>query len=162
MGDDWRRDGVEQLRARIVPQQQSCELVLLDERHGVAVLAILHRDADPVGEELPNVDRVRRHLHRCHQTFRCQQSASRFQLPRGEPVAHYRVGCDFERLNTVEETFFSWFEQRQVRFVIDHTNVRCRFLAGLRAFELDVILVCNQVRSDKDAPLGQNRAERAL
>src|SRR5207249_6051582 len=62
----------------------------------------------------------------------------------------------------VEETFLSRFEQRQVCFVIDHTDIRCRFFARLSALELDVILVCNQVGSDKNATLGQNRSERAF
>src|SRR5437899_3357108 len=61
MRDDGCRDGIEQLCARIVTEQQSGELVILYQRNRVAVLAILHRDADAVGEELSDFDRVGHH-----------------------------------------------------------------------------------------------------
>src|SRR5437899_1085653 len=58
MRDDRRGNGVEQLRARIVTEQQSGELIVFDQRHGVTVLPVLHRDTDAVSKKLPNIDRI--------------------------------------------------------------------------------------------------------
>src|SRR5207248_243996 len=55
-----------------------------------------------------------------------------------------------------------WLEKREVRFVIDDYNIRRRFFARLRAFELNVILIRHEIGRDEDAALRQNRAERAL
>ena len=58
MRDDRRRDGVENLGPRIEAQEQTRELVILDQRNRVAVIAILHGNADAIGEEMAHIDRV--------------------------------------------------------------------------------------------------------
>ena len=150
------------MRARIVTEQQSGELIVFDQRHGVTVLPVLHRDTDAVSKKLPNIDRILGHLHGCHQSLGSEQGAGRLQLPRGKSIADHGVGSNFERSDSVQEFFLCRFEQRQIRFIIDHLYVGRGLLSGLGALEFDVILICNQVRSDKDAPVGQHRAERPL
>src|SRR4029453_9733269 len=141
MRDDGRRDGVDQLSAGIVAEQQSGELVIFYEWDRVTVFSILHRNADAVGEELSNVDRIRHHLYRCHQTFCREQGAGWLELPRGKPIADDRVWRDFERRDSIKECFLRWFEQREVGFIIDHLDFGRGFFPGLRALEFDVILV---------------------
>ena len=139
--DDWRRYRVDELRARVVTQQQSGELIIFDQRNGVTVLAVLHRQTNPIGEELANVGRILRHLNRRDQTLGCYQRAGRFQLPRGNSITDYCVAGDIERRNSFEEILVGRFEQGEVRFVIDHRHVGRIFLAGFSAFQLNVVLV---------------------
>src|SRR6266704_930476 len=58
MRDDRRGNGVEQLRARIVTEQQSGELIVFDQRHGVTVLPVLHRDTDGLSKKFPTTVRL--------------------------------------------------------------------------------------------------------
>ena len=122
----------------------------------------MQRDADAVREELANIDRIRHHLDCCHQAFRREQRTGWFQLPRGQPVAHYSVRRDFERSDSIEKRFLRWLEQREIGFVINHLDSGRRFFARLGALELHIILVCNQVRCHEDTAFRQNCAERAL
>ena len=162
MRDDRRGNGIEDLRTRIVAKQQSGEFVILDQRHGVTVLAILHRDAHAVSEKLPDIDRVMHHLHARHQAFRHDQRAGRLQLPGGESIAHDGIKRQFERGKSVEEFFFGRFQQCQIGFVIDHLNIGGAFFAGLGALKLHIILIGDQIRSDQHASLGQNSSQSAL
>ena len=75
MCNDRRRDRVDELSPRIVTQKKTGELVVLNQRNGVAVFPILNRNADPVSEKLADIDRVMRHLNRCDQTFSGDQCA---------------------------------------------------------------------------------------
>ena len=92
-----------------------------------------------------------RHLDRGDQTFSCDQRAGLFQLPRSQSIADDGIAGDVERRNPIEEIFLSWFEQGQVRFVINHLHVSRRFFARLGALELNVILVRHQIRGHEDA-----------
>ena len=123
MGDDGRRDRVEKLRAWIVAQEKSGEFVFLDQRDGIAVFAILHRQAQPISEKLSYVGGVSHHLDGRDQTFGCDQGAGRFQLPGGKPIAHDGVGRDLQGRDSIEKFFVRRLEQSQVRFVIDHRHV---------------------------------------
>ena len=69
---------------------------------------------------------------------------------RGKPVADDCIGSDFERRDSVQECFLSWFKKRQVRFVINHLHVGRRFFARLGPLEFDVVLVCNKVGGDEN------------
>ena len=162
MRDDRRRDGVDHLRTRIVAQEQAGELVIFHDRDGVAVVAILDRHADAIGEELAHVGRVTRHLHGGDEAFRDDERAGRFQLQRGEAIAHHGVGCELQRRQAVEEFLIVRLDQREVRFVIDHDHVGAGFLAGFGAFQFDVILIGNEIRGDEDAIFRQDGAERAF
>ena len=162
MRDDRRGDGVEQLRARIVAQEQPGELVVFDQRHRVTVFAILHRQAHPISKELADIDRITHDLNGRDQTFGRDQGAGRFQLPGRKPVAHDGVGRDVERRDAIEKFFLRRFEQRQVRFVIDHLDVGRRFFARLRALQLDIILIRGPSPRLPARGLWKNSAEGAL
>ena len=110
MCDDGRGNGVDQLSARIIPQQQSGQLVIFDQRNGVAVLSILHRNADAISEELANIDRIMSHLNGGDQTFRGNERAGRLELPRGEPIAHHRVRRNIEWRDAVQKILLGWLE----------------------------------------------------
>src|SRR5437868_9162865 len=119
MSDDWGGNRVDELRARIVTQKQTGELVVFDLRNRVAVFAILDREADSVSEKLTDIDRVMRHLDRGDQTFSRDESPSLFQLPRRQSIADDGIAGNIERRDPVEEIFLTRLEKRQVRFVID-------------------------------------------
>ena len=133
MGDNGRGDGVDQLRARVIAQQQTSELVIFDERNRVAVLAVLHRDADPISEELANIDRIPRHLNGRHQSFGGDQRAGWLELPCRQTIANHGVARDLKRSNSVEKIFLRRLEQGQVRFVIDHLHIGGGFFTRLRS-----------------------------
>ena len=101
-------------------------------------------------------------MNRGDEAFGGHERARRFQLPGGDSIADHSVTRDVERRDSIEKILLDRLEQRQVCFVIDHVDVGGRFLAGFRAFQLDIILVRNQVRRHQNAAFGENRAEGAL
>ena len=149
------------LRARIVTQQQRGKLVLLYQRHGVTVLAILHRNAEPVGEKIAHLRRISRHSDCGDETFGDDERTSRFQLPGRKPIAHNRVEREIERFQSIEEFLIDRFEQREIRFVINNRDVGGSFLAGLGALQLDVILIRRPNRPSRErATAAELRRER--
>src|SRR5438445_13012893 len=104
MGDDRRRNSVDELRARIVAQEQTGKLVVFDERNRVTVFAILHRNANAIGKKLADIDRVFCHLDGRDKSFGCDQGTGWFQLPGGKPVSNYGISGDVERLHALEGT----------------------------------------------------------
>ena len=162
MRDNRSRYRVEDLSSRIEPQEQTGELVILDERDGVAVIAVLHRDADAIGKKLAQIGRVTRHLDRGHESFGANERAGGFELPRREAIADHRIERKLKRREAVQEFLIGGLEERQVRFIISDHDICRGLFAGLRALQLDVILIRNQIRRDKDAALRQDRAQSAF
>ena len=162
MGDDRRRNSVDELRARIVAQEQTGKLVVFDERNRVTVFAILHRNANAVGKKLADIDRVFCHLDGRDQSFGRDQGTGWFQLPGGEPVADHGISGDVERRDAIKEIFLARLEKGEVRFVIDHFNVGSGLFARFRAFKLNVILVRHQIRGHEDSAFRENCAERTF
>ena len=111
---------------------------------------------------MPQIGRVTRHLDRGHESFRANERAGGFELPCGEPIAHHGIERKLEWRETVQEFLIGRLEKRQVRFIVSHHHIGCRLLAGLRALQLDVILICNQISCNEDAALRQDCAQSAL
>src|SRR3979411_1258092 len=103
MGDDRRRNGIDKLRARIVAQKQTGKLVVLDQWNRVAVFAILHRDADAVGQKLADIDRVMRYLNGCDQSFSRDQCPGRLKLPGRQSITDDGIAGNVERRDPIEE-----------------------------------------------------------
>src|ERR1051325_4556608 len=114
MSDDRGRDRVDELRARIVTQQQTGELVVFHQRNRVTVLAVLHWNAHAISEKLSDIDRIPCHLDRRNQTLGRYQRARRSGLPRREPIADDRVAGNVEWRDAIEEIFLARFEQREI------------------------------------------------
>ena len=83
-------------------------------------------------------------------------------MPGRKPIAHNRVEREIERFQSIEEFLIDRFEQREIRFVIDHRDIGGSFLARLGAFQLDVILIRHQIRRHENARPRQNCAESAF
>ena len=149
--DDRRRDRIDHLGPLIEPQKQRGELVVFHERHRVAVVAVLERDAHAIRQELAEVRGITRHLNRRDQPFGQDERAGGFELQGGEPIADDCVERELQRRQAVEKFFVRRFEQCQVRFVIDHDDIGRRLVSRFRALQLDVVLVGNQVRRHEDS-----------
>ena len=162
MRDDRRRNRVQHLRARIVAEKKRGQLVVFDQRDGVAVVAILHRNAQSISEEIGHIRRIARNADRGHDSFRHDERAGRFQLPGRKSIADHGVEREFERLQAVEKLLIDRLEQGEIGFVIDHDHVGRGFLARFRPLQLDIILVRHQVGRDEHAIVREDGAEGAL
>ena len=87
VGDDRRWNGIDHLGALIVSQEERGEFVVLNQRHRVAVVAILQRHVHAISEELPDVGGITRHLDGGDETFGQDERPGRFQLERSQSIA---------------------------------------------------------------------------
>src|SRR5438477_3125663 len=120
------RDRIEDLGPWIEPKEQTGELIVFDQRDGIAVIAVLHCDADSISKKLTQIDRITGHLDRGNESFCANERAGGFELPRREAIAHHRIERKLKWSKAVQEFFVDRLEQRQVRFIIsDHDICRC-------------------------------------
>src|SRR5450432_796666 len=118
MRDNRSRYRVEDLSPRIEPQEQTGKLVILDQRNGVAVITVLHRNADAIGQKLAQIGRVTGHLDCGHESFRSNKRPGGFVLPRREAITDDSIERKLKWCETVQEFLVGGLEERQVRFII--------------------------------------------
>ena len=83
-------------------------------------------------------------------------------MPRREAISHHRIERQLKWREAVQEFFVAGLEEREVRFIISDHDICRRLLAGLRALQLDVILIRDQISRDEDAALRQHRTQSAF